>query len=129
MKWSKQPPYSHPSLVLQERRGSKDTHVELFSEELVVICHAAVDLLLQLVDRQRWVFPVGAGGPGEQRHALGLCNDTQGSEVSLDAPLCPAPILTELPHCVHTVFVTLGCPCSCNLLLLWAVHENLGVLW
>lgn len=115
--------------MLQERRGSKDTHVELFSEELVVICHAAVDLLLQLVNRQRWVFPVGAGGPGEQRHALGLCNDTQGSEVSPDAPLCPAPILTELPHCVHTVFVTLGCPCYCNLLLLWAVHENLGVLW
>lgn len=75
------------------RARIEDTHIELLPKELVVICHPAVDLLFQLINRQRWVFTVGAGGAGKQRHALRLCNDTHPSEV----PTQPLPVPSTHP--------------------------------
>lgn len=75
------------------RARSKGTHIELLPKELVVICHPAVDLLFQLINRQRWVFTVSAGGAGEQWHALWLCNDTHALEV----PTQPLLVLSTHP--------------------------------
>lgn len=39
----------------------RTSYVELLPEELVVVSHATIHLLLQLVDNKGRVLPVGAG--------------------------------------------------------------------
>lgn len=61
-----------PSALLIHQSQQR-THVEFFPEELIVIGHSPVNLLFQFVHRQGWVLPVGAWGPGQKWHTLGLC--------------------------------------------------------